>query len=699
MTVKMRKGCKMSLAKALLVTPLTAISAALALSASAADWYVSADGQYGTAEGADEEHRKTSLQDALNAADKDDVIWVKNEFVCDSGYMDGSFPGRISDRKIRLTIRGEDDDPENGPEIVGEEGVRCVCLGAASALIGFKLHGGSPHTSGGAQGTAHKGGGVYSVSSGVISNCVVWGCSAMTDAGALGGGGHGGSWYGCVISNCTASVHAGGLANAVAVNCLICSNTQYKISGTVSGAGGAGCSGLTASNCVICCNWASGGAKGSTGGGGAMDGTYVDCIISNNLATSNAGGVSGGTLIGCTICENVSGARGGGCFGVTKVSGCRITGNRSATFGGGVGLQNITIAVYTNCLIACNTSGDMGGGIWCNSIGSKFIDCVISNNVSSTEAGGANNVVLIGCTVMDNSAEKSGGGVSGGECTDCDITDNTSKTSGGGYYGGGCLTDCRILRNSAMTDGGGACGSSLAMTLTNCTVACNISGLKTGMFGGAVATGTAVGCVITNNDCYGQSGGGCNSVNTYNCIIADNRLLELTGSSVGRGGGGVRNGSHWNTFIARNVSYSLGSGAREAKLYNCTVVGNVASNKDISTAVDACMLVNTIVWGNVNFKGEPAGISVSAATNSCVEVKTLSDKYVDCINTDPQLDADLRPHTRACKHAGLVFGWMTDEEDVRSKDLAGNPRIAPGKEKPDMGCYETPFTGLMMIVR
>ena len=42
---------------------------------------------------------------------------------------------------------------------------------------------------------------------------------------------------------------------------------------------------------------------------------------------------------------------------------------------------------------------------------------------------------------------------------------------------------------------------------------------------------------------------------------------------------------------------------------------------------------------------------------------------------------------------------MTDEADVRSKDLAGNPRIAPGKEKPDMGCYETPFTGLMMLVR
>ena len=40
---------------------------------------------------------------------------------------------------------------------------------------------------------------------------------------------------------------------------------------------------------------------------------------------------------------------------------------------------------------------------------------------------------------------------------------------------------------------------------------------------------------------------------------------------------------------------------------------------------------------------------------------------------------------------------MDDENDVRSKDLAGGPRILGAA--PDLGCYEPPIPGLMLLVK
>ena len=43
------------------------------------------------------------------------------------------------------------------------------------------------------------------------------------------------------------------------------------------------------------------------------------------------------------------------------------------------------------------------------------------------------------------------------------------------------------------------------------------------------------------------------------------------------------------------------------------------------------------------------------------------------------------------------YPWMDDENDVRSKDLAGGPRIL--RVAPDLGCYEPPILGLMLLVK
>ena len=60
---------------------------ALATVANGAEWYVSADMDYG-ADVADAAHRKDNLQTAINSAAQGDTIWVADGFVCDSGSTD-----------------------------------------------------------------------------------------------------------------------------------------------------------------------------------------------------------------------------------------------------------------------------------------------------------------------------------------------------------------------------------------------------------------------------------------------------------------------------------------------------------------------------------------------------------------------------------------------------------------------------------
>lgn len=98
-------------------------------------------------------------------------------------------------------------------------------------------------------------------------------------------------------------------------------------------------------------------------------------------------------------------------------------------------------------------------------------------------------------------------------------------------------------------------------------------------------------------------------------------------------------------------------------------------------------LVNTIVaWNDASESDE-----ITSATNSFFAVEDVPG-VGNVVGTNPRLTpandpAPFRPKVRSdCRGKGLVEAWMSDEGDVRSKDLAGVDRLCPDG-KVDMGCY------------
>ena len=114
----------------------------------------------------------------------------------------------------------------------------------------------------------------------------------------------------------------------------------------------------------------------------------------------------------------------------------------------------------------------------------------------------------------------------------------------------------------------------------------------------------------------------------------------------------------------------------------------------------SAVVCNSIVWDNVG-KWEA---NFAAATNCCIqrasgEIDT--ETYPGCITEDPRFydDGSWTLRLRSpCKDTAMPFKWMTDPADARSKDLAGNDRVAGAG--PDMGCYERPTKiGMTVIVK
>ncbi len=67
-------------------------------------------------------------------------------------------------------------------------------------------------------------------------------------------------------------------------------------------------------------------------------------------------------------------------------------------------------------------------------------------------------------------------------------------------------------------------------------------------------------------------------------------------------------------------------------------------------------------------------------------------------NKDPKLTDDfLLGMGSSAKNRAFECGWMTDWSDVRALDLAGRKRILG--TLPDMGCYETVFSGTTISIR
>ena len=232
------------------------------------------------------------------------------------------------------------------------------------------------------------------------------------------------------------------LTNGAALTGFTLTNGATLNSGDISqeqSGGGAWCSdnGAVLSNCVFAGNAA------ARFGGGAFQGTAVNCLFTNNSA-SFGGGAASNVLFDCTLMRNSALYQnfnyGGGAYACT-LSNSLIVGNQSVA-GGGFG-AGAAFSTLLDCTVSNNAAGASGGGIFMGVASSSLIS---SNRASS--GGGAFSNILSNCVLQNNSASSAGGGAYGGTLVNCTVVSNYAGSWGGGIYWGD-VTNSIIYYNSS----------------------------------------------------------------------------------------------------------------------------------------------------------------------------------------------------------------------------------------------------------
>ena len=240
------------------------------------------------------EKAATNIQTAIDEVEVGGLVWVTNGVYETGGRaVHGTLTNRVSlDKPVTVrSINGPTVTEIRGSEALGggdgDGAVRCVYMANGSLLVGFTLTNGHTRTDGDWE-KEQCGGGVWCESaSAILSNCVLTGNSAYSDAG----GSFNGTLYHCTLTG------------------------NYISSGSASG-------------------------------GGAFNGILYNCTLTDNRATHAGGGTYGGILYNCTLSGN-SAALGGGAYQATMYN-CVLSGNSAALGGGACNGALYNCIVYYN---------------------------------------------------------------------------------------------------------------------------------------------------------------------------------------------------------------------------------------------------------------------------------------------------------------------------------------------------------------
>ncbi len=155
-----------------------------------------------------------------------------------------------------------------------------------------------------------------------------------------------------------------------------------------------------------------------------------------------------------------------------------ITTNGPAAVRGAWLTNGATLSGFTLKGGATRNSGDtfslqFGGGVWCVSTGAGVQDCLIVENSAQISGAGAYRGFLGSCVISNNVSFNNGGGAAYSALLNSYVAHNRAGSGGG--VTSSTLTNCAVVRNSANLGG----GASLSL-LVNCTLTGNSAGSGAG---------------------------------------------------------------------------------------------------------------------------------------------------------------------------------------------------------------------------
>ncbi len=285
----------------------------------------------------------SNIQIAVDQASTGETVWVGPGL-----YADGGRPAAGAALTNRLVldkavfvlsvagpattvIAGRSGTGGEAP--LGADAIRCVVMTEGAVLAGFTLTNG--FTAGALAGLSEQvGGGAYLASAGVISNCVITGCGAIS-----GGGLQGGSALRCRLTGNAAINEGGGAANARLSTCLLWKNTAPY---------GGGAFRCELTSCTLADNTALYG--GGTYEGGLVNGiawynTGWDCFGTHVAYVNAATGITAG-VGGCLSAAPVFADRAKGDYRLAYGSPCINSGTNGALPAGALDLDGAVRPIH-----------------------------------------------------------------------------------------------------------------------------------------------------------------------------------------------------------------------------------------------------------------------------------------------------------------------------------------------------------------
>lgn len=241
-------------------------------------------------------------------------------------------------------------------------------------------------------------------------------------------------------------------------------------------------------------------------------------------------------------------------------------------------------------------------------------------------------------------------------------------------------------------NGGGIFISSSSPTIRDCVITgnrCDCWGA--GIYAQGDGTPLIIGCVIAGNISAAEGGGIftiSNNAIFQDCIIDGNEAQLGGGACIFAG-----QPAFVNCLFTGNNALSAGGGLYlwQGTVTNCTITGNTAAGGGAAIfGGGAAKIANTIVWGHAGaapLEGSTFGVSYSIVQGGFAGPGNLD---IDPLFRDATAgDYQLLPLSPA-----IDAGANTLIPATVKKDLAGMPRFADCKFKPDTGIGNAPVVDM-----